>query len=502
MLDRIKRLALEALDRVDSSGDAARWLLARSKRGQPVKTAESYDLERLRQRIDPPFQNSTAFSYTLPEIMTVRDLQMAGKFRAPSEMSATMNTDDAIFVARQARLAPVEAMAVAMEAANESSKAGRIAGHAAPLFGPNGSALSKADEKAINRDLADHGYAVGCNAQWCIRPDNSGVDVVHRHWPIRDVEWDPSAERMVALVRVDADPPPTAAPASTAQLGRYISRVPIVHGDGRWVVYQSQAHHSWQHDAAILPGALVWARHAFGAGDWAAVSRSHGSPKWVGTLPPKTPMQKLDENGKDLGLTAEAQAMLDLMADLAGLAMPYGVKPHESKAELVVNSSTAWQVFNELMTNAERAAARIWTGTDALLGAQGGAPGIDISALFGVASTIIQGDLGTITRAFHTGTIEPWAALNYGTSALSPNRAYQIPDPDLQRAREQAIANEQAYVAMLEARKTSGMDVDAVNKWSVEMAKRLNVKPILLDSEPANDVAPESGVQPIGSAAA
>jgi hypothetical protein len=502
MLDRIKRLALEALDRVDSSGDAARWLLARSKRGQPVKTAESYDLDRLRQRIDPPIQPSTALSYTLPEIMTVRDLQMAGKFCAPAEMSAAMNTDDAIFVAREGRLAPIEAMAVAMESANESSKAGRIAGQAAPLFGPNGSALSKADEKAINRDLADHGYAVGCNAQWCLRPDGSAVDVVHRHWPIRDVEWDPSAERMVALVRADAEPPPTAAPASVPWQGRYISRVPIVHGDGRWVVYQSQAHHSWQHDAAILPGALVWARHAFGAGDWAAVSRSHGSPKWVGTLPPNTPLQKLSDDGENLGLTPQAQAMLDLLADLAGLPMPYGVKPHDSKAELIVNSSTAWQVFSELMTNAERAAARIWTGTDALLGAQGGAPGIDISALFGVASTIIQGDLGTISRAFHSGTIVPWAALNYGTSALAPQRAYQIPDPDLQRAREQAIANEQAYVAMLELRKKSGMAIEAINKWSVEMAKRLNVQPILLSSEVANDVAPESGVQPIGSATA
>ena len=28
--------------------------------------------------------------------------------------------------------------------------------------------------------------------------------------------------------------------------------MPIVDGDGRWVIYQSLAHHSWQHDAALL----------------------------------------------------------------------------------------------------------------------------------------------------------------------------------------------------------------------------------------------------------
>lgn len=508
MLDRIGKLALQALDKVDSSGNAARWLLAR-KKGRPVQTAASYDIDRLRQRVDPPLQPSTVLAPTLAEIMDIRDLQLAGKFHLPAEMSARMNTDDAIFVARQARLAPIESIDVAIEPGGETSKAGRIAAQAGPLFGPGGTVLSKADEKAINRDLADHGVAVGCNAEWCVRSDGSGYDVVHRHWPLRDVEWDPGSERLVALVRVDGDPPPTRAPAGIMSLGRYISRVPIVHGDGRWAIYQNQAHQSWQHDAAILPGALVWARHAFSASDWAALTRSIGSPKWLGTMPEGTPLQVpvLDDQGNQtdqVKLSPEAQAYLDLLADMSGLPMPYGIQAFGSKTELVVNGSTAWQVFSELMQNAEKAAARIWTGTDALLGAQGGAPGIDISALFGVASTIIQGDLGTIARAFQTGVIVPWTALSYGTSALAPQRVYQIPDPDLQRAREEAKANEVAYVAMLEARKATGVSVEELNRWSLEMAKRLDVQPILLSEEAAagdgvNETAPDSGVQTIAA---
>jgi hypothetical protein len=316
--------------------------------------------------------------------------------------------------------------------------------------------------------------------------------------PASDVEWDPGTERFVALIRVDADPPPTAAPVGIGRLGRHISSVPIVHGDGRWCIYWNQAHHSWQHDAAILPGAMVWARHAFGAGDWAAVSRSHGSPKWLGTLPDKTPIQvpARDAEGNptdQLELSPEARDYLALLGDMSSLAMPYGIQAFGSETQLMVNSSTAWQVFSELMQNSEKAAARIWTGTDALLGAQGGAPGIDISALFGVASTIIQGDLGCITRAFHEAVIVPWTALSYGTSAFAPRRVYQIPDPDLQRAREELTANEAAYMAMVQARKGAGVVV--AQDWLDDMAARLGVTPAQLDEM---TLGPESGVVPIG----
>jgi hypothetical protein len=499
MLEQIKRFALQTLDRVDSTGNASRWLLAyaRGKSAQPAPRAADYDLTRLLQRVDRPLQPSMAFSWSLEDIITGRDLQSAGRFGVPAEMNASMNADDAIYVAKQARTAPIEAMGVEVQPAGESGKAGRVAAQAAPLFGDGGTAMSKATEKSLNRDLADHGVAFGVN-QWCLN-QNGSIGVVHQHWPIRDVDWDEGSERFLAQIRVDADPPPVAAPASRSFTGRILSSVPIVDGDGRWVIYQSQAHHSWQHDAAILPGSLVWARHAFGAGDWAAVSRSHGSPKWVGTLSEQGgPIQEKDEDG-NIVLGQAAKDMLGLMADLASLANAYGVKPHGSEAELIVNSSTAWQVFSELMTNAEKAAARIWTGTDALLGSQGGAPGIDISALFGVASTIIQGDLNTITRAFHRGVVVPWTALSFGSAALAPARVYQIPDPDLQRARVDYVSNETAYVAMIGARRAAQLLVD--QRWLDETAKRLGVTPARMDEltvSPAGETeaGPVSEVRP------
>src|SRR5262249_10848254 len=151
--------------------------------------------------------------------------------------------------------------------------------------------------------------------------------------------------------------------------------------------------------------------------------------KVIGEMPEGVPLQK------DGALSDEAAAMVELLRAIASGDSPIGIRPAGSKTDFLVNTSTAWQIFENLSTNAEKAAARIYLGTDGTLGAQGGAPGVDIKALFGVASTIVEGDLECLERGFKTGTIEPWTALNFGDSSLAPTRKYLLPDPDLQTLR-------------------------------------------------------------------
>lgn len=516
MLDRIQRLAIQTLDDLDSSGyvaSAALRFFARSKRARPVRTRSEFDVRRLQRRMDRPRQPSAAYCWSLEDIYRARDSQMAGHFMAPAELAAAFNSDDALFVARQNRLAPIESMGVELLPGCDNARAASVAGEADALFGDHGCGISAGDIKSINRDLADHGVAFGFNS-WCARPDGSRIDIVHQHWPIRDTRWDPHTERFLTNIQADQEAPPTTAPADR-DYGRLITQVPIVHGDGRWVIYTNQRHHPWQHDAALLPGALVWARHAFPSRDWISSSQAHGNINWLGTLPPQVPLQQAStDNPEQFVLTREAQAMLDLMGDLAGLEQPYGIVPNGAAVDMKVNPSRAWEVFEKLIQNAEKAAARIWLGTDGILGSQGGAPGVDISALFGVASTIIQGDVGAITRGFHGGVLEPWAAVNFGDSLLVPTRSYQIPDPDLQQAREQLIANEQAYVAAVTARQQAGFaaaDPVAFQAWADELAKRLGVAPAKLQliqggaaaaqGEAPDEPAPVSETRPIGAAA-
>jgi hypothetical protein len=498
MLDRIQRLALATLDKLgaDRARDAAAVLFGRSQKLKPLRHRGEFDTAQLTQRVDVPTVPSRAFSWTLEDIYGARARQQEGNFLQPVKLVESFPTDDALFTAMQNRLDPIASMDVELEAAAGTTKAGSIAGEADVLFGNGGTALSKDTERSINQDLANHGLAIGVN-QWCERQGSGRIDVVHRHWPLRDVCWDELTERFLANVTADQEPPPTTAPAHRSS-GRLITQVPIVHGDGRWVVYRKQEHHPWQFDAACLPGALVWARHAFPTRDWMSSSETHGNHNWVGTLPPSVPLQQRSEEDPDkIVLTPEAQAMLDLMADLAGLQRSYGVIPNGAGVDLKVDSSRVWEVFERLMTNAETAAARIWLGTDGTLGPKDGTPGYDVVALFGVAATKVQGDVGAITRGVKTGIIEPWGALNFGSSLHVPKRLYKVPNPDLQKAIEEHAANELAYATTVKARRDAGLEV--TKKWLTELAKRLNVSP----ARPADSVEapPASGVQTIGAAA-
>jgi hypothetical protein len=194
----------------------------------------------------------------------------------------------------------------------------------------------------------------------------------------------------------------------------------IVHGDGRWTIFCKNEIEPFKH-GALLPAALVWARHAFAIRDWAKGSVAHGNAKIIGEMPEGVPMQ--NENGT----TEEAAAFMQLLEAVCYSDAGVGIRPAGSKTDYLVNGSTAWQVFDNLVQNAEKAAARVYLGTDGTLGAQGGAPGVDIQALFGVAATIVEGDLECLERGFKSGVIEPWTALNFGDSSRAPNEPGRAP---------------------------------------------------------------------------
>jgi hypothetical protein len=262
----------------------------------------------------------------------------------------------------------------------------------------------------------DHAVAIGYNDR---ETNNDGTQVNFRlrEWPICFTRWNNALGQLEART-IDG------------------AWIPIRHGDGTWTVFKKFDVLPWTQDACLLPAALIWAAHAEGLGDWAGATRAHGLAKIVGMLQEGTP---LTQGSGDL--TPEAQAFLSLIVALANGDSPAGIAPPGSKVDFLANGSTAWQVFAELISNRERAAARVYQGTDATLGAQGGAPGVDIAALFGVASTKLQGDLECIEQGLRTGVYEPWTAINDGDSRYAPFLQYQIPDPDADAKREQVSAN-------------------------------------------------------------
>jgi hypothetical protein len=358
-----------------------------------------------------PVRKQGPYTWLLESIRAARDAQLRGQFDLPVRLAEAFRTDDALFTAYQARVATQSSLALEWSAAEAG--AGKV------------SSLDRAKREIVTPQhtresllgtLANHGVAIGY-VQYEPQPD--GVTrMLLTEWPLEHVRFNPTTDRLETRVKDGSGP------------------VTITHGDGRWVVFRKFGIAPWTQDACVLPGALLWAAHASGLSDWAAAAYSHGQIKLVGTLPDGFALQGTD----GVVLTPDAQAFLNMLAGMSSGEVSAAVTPFGSKTELLTNGSTAWQVFEKLIENRERAAARIYLGTDALLGAQGGAPGVDIAALFNVASTRIQGDLDALERGYREGMIEPWCRFNGIPLKAAPRLTYLVPDPDADKRSEQASA--------------------------------------------------------------
>jgi len=453
---------------------------------------------------------SAAFGWSLEDIMSARDEQIAGRFRRPVQLAVAMRTNPDLFTAWKVRVAPLAALAVSLEPAMSPGAKGpspasqRVAREGEILFGEpgpsRGTAISRGTIKTINGDLANHAIAIGYNT-WTARPDGSRHDVVHRPWPLEFVwyrEWEDQLYTSVDAMTSQEDRDALAGDLSerAKRQGKTVdlTSIPITHADGRWTVYRSSDLLPWRHDAALLPGALTWASAAYSSRDWNRGSNSHGNSKIIGRLPEQQPLQVpvLDDAGAPTGeatTSPEALAMLALLEDMASLDMPYGLAQFGSEIEILSNPSRMWEIWKELGLSAAKSAQRIYNGTDGALGATGGAPGVDIAKLFDVASTVIQGDKAAIERGIHEGVIEPWAAINQGDSSLAPQRRYLMPDPDEQQKREHQAANEDAFTTAYQARKSAGI---LTQPWADEYADRLGVPQVTV---PAEAAAQESSVE-------
>jgi hypothetical protein len=389
--------------------------------------------------VAPPRAKQGHFCWDLESIRAARDAQMLGKFELPVRLAESSRTDDAIFTAYHNRIAPLSCIETKLVHAEGARGASAAAKAARSVF------VTRDVLAGIDGTLANHGIAIGYNEH---ETDEAGTTVDFRltEWPLEFVEWDASRECLWTRTR-DA------------------SRVDIVHGDSRWTVFRKFRTKPWLQEACILPAAMVWGAHGNGISDWAGASRAHGLAQIMGELPEGVAL--FDASGVP---TPEAQAFLTMMQRLVSGDAGAGIKPAGSKTEFLANGSTAWQVFSELIVNREKAAARIYLGTDAILGSVGGAPGVDIATLFGVATTKVQGDLEAIESALRTGVYEPWAAINEGSSRYAPHLKYQLPDPDLDAKRAERASCRTRLVAAIKEMREAKLEVSqaTVNALAIE----------------------------------
>lgn len=429
-----------------------------SKKARQVRTAAEFEFRRLAHMLRPQHDNGPPVdAWSIEQIWGARQAQMRGDFALAVRAAEQTRTDHALAVPWWNRLAPQKCIATAIKP-GRGARSDTVAGEAEALFGPEGVGYTTATRADIHGCLVDHGVAFAQNV-WTPRDDGTRIDVEVRYWPIEFVRWDVHLRMFMA--RIDLMDAAAAHALVVANGGVAVrsAEVPIVHGDGRWVIFANHDDLPFRKDAAIVPSLTVWARHAFAELDWSKGSLSHGNAKVVGELPEGVPIQEEDEDGV-VRLTEEALGLLELTKAIASADTPYGIRPHGSKIDVMANTSTAWQVWEKLAEKAEKAAARIYLGTDGTLGAAGGAPGVDVTALFGVALTRVQGDLGCMSRSVNTGTIEPWCAMNFGSSVAAPRHYYKVPDEDADAVAKARRERKAAFFVDIRAARENGFEVD------------------------------------------
>jgi hypothetical protein len=441
-------------------------MAAKSRKARKIREASEFDVSRLRADGRTPKVSPGAYSWELSTIVDARNQQMRGYFTLPARLAASMRTDDALYVAYANRLDALASVEKEIKPAPGARAVG-VASEAEALFGQTGVALTHDTERDFHGCLVNHGVAF-LRGTWLPREDGSRVDLAIASWPIEHVRWD-SYDRCYKT-QTDGG-----------------VEEPITHGDGRWAIAQLGEIDPFK-SGALLPAAMVWARHAFAARDWAKGSVSHGSAKVIGKMAEGVPLRNAD------GMTQDAIAFLDALQSIASGDSPVAIIPAGASIEYLVNTSTAYQVWIELVANAEKAAARIYLGTDGVLGAAGGAPGVDIQALFGVATTKIQGDRKAIERAIQTGFVEPWCAINFGDSRLAPLRTYKLPDADADAARASDAERTVAFFDEVEKTRANGFDVS--QEYVNGLAKKHGIDAPVLPSVEDGAQAPTIALAP------
>jgi hypothetical protein len=398
-----------------------------------------------------PRRVSGPFHWTVETIRRARDEQIRGRFELPVRLAEAMRTDDALFVPYCARTSTQSALKLCWAPAATPESQAATDRAAAGIITP------QHVRQAILGTLANHGIAIGYVLQ-NVAPDGSSVTFTLSEWPLEHVWYDHSLAKLRTRT-IDGG-----------------ERVDITHGDGRWIVFAKFGVTPWAQDACILPGALIWAAHALALQSWSGAADSHGRPKVIGSLPEGVRI------GKEGAPGAEAEALLNTLGRMMAGESDVGILPYGATADVLINESSAWQVFERLALNRERSGARIYLGTDAILGSPGGAPGVDIETLFEVASTRLQSDIESLERGFYEGMIVPWAAMHGERLDLITCLEYEVPDPDKARRSEQEATAIDRLGAALKILRDSQLVVDQLVVDALTAALGVSV-PIALAAE-------------------
>lgn len=426
--------------------------LSRILKGKPVGETSLVSLRAVahartaygaRTVVSPPGARGFINSWSLEDCRDARDAQLDGRFTAAAPLADALMCNPAIFAVAHNRVAPIGALKARFvtRTARAQQLARKLAKHVS---------ITRETLLSITHAAVLHGVAFAYIRRELASADGETVNYYVDPWPIRCVNYDPLRDIYYA----------------TNHDG---TRIDITPGDGTWVMFARRSEAPFRTDACLPAAALVFAAHTDAFRDWCAGSFSHGSAKVVGQLPEGVPMQDADG-----GLTPDAETFLHMITGIASGEAGAGISPAGASVTVLSNTSTQWSVWSELTRALERLAARLFLGTDAVMGSTSDAPGVDASALFGVATTKTQGDVDMLTTALNEQVYRVWIAEHYG-NVTAPQIEFALPDADSDKVVEQKRKAYAALKEIVDAHKTSGFEL--TQEVIDDICKELDIVP-------------------------
>lgn len=195
--------------------------------------------------------------------------------------------------------------------------------------------------------------------------------------------------------------------------------VPILPGDGKWVVLTYARTRSWMRGAVRCLG-LEDAVRTYAVRDWARYSEKHGFP----VIGLKVPLGSSE--------TAETRDMVDEVMSLGSeglIVLPQSERQGASyDATLIEPRDTAWQAFERLIERCDADVSLAILGQNLTSEVTGGSFAA-AQVHDRVRTDYLEADSALIASALRAQLAVPWAQFNYGRPELAPTARWDASPP-------------------------------------------------------------------------
>lgn len=253
--------------------------------------------------------------------------------------------------------------------------------------------------------------------------------------------------------------------------------VPILPGDGKWVVLTYARTRSWMRGAVRCLG-LEDAVRSYAVRDWARYSEKHGFPI-VGL---KVPLASSE--------TAATRDMVDEVMALGSeglIVLPQSERQGASyDATLIEPRDTAWQAFERLIERCDADVSLAILGQNLTSEVTGGSFAA-AQVHDRVRTDYLEADSALLASAIRAQLAVPWATFNYGRPELAPSARWDASPPSDRGEEASALS---AAGDAIQAWQQAGADVDVdalADRFGVPLRSRA------VDAEPE---APEDSAPP------